>query len=190
MQNQGSSTKERISKAIKDLTGRKSFHKITINDIASECGMTRENFYYHFRDKYDILNWIFLKEVAEPIAPTGDFIMWMEELILCVSAGRGFYVRVLHDEGREVLKAVFYPVMEEKIRETVRISLEPPSAKSREKEDLVTSFFTDAFIDLLFRQVIEKEITDAGRFDDNFEFLICNFLPFVRNQKENKLVKG
>ena len=54
MLNQGSNTKERIAQALKTLTVKKSFHKITINDISGECGMTRENFYYHFRDKSEI----------------------------------------------------------------------------------------------------------------------------------------
>ena len=45
-------TKGKMAEAFKELVCKKSFQKITISDIAKESAMTRENFYYHFRDKY------------------------------------------------------------------------------------------------------------------------------------------
>ncbi len=44
-------TKGKMADAFKELVCKKSFQKITISDIAKESAMTRENFYYHFRDK-------------------------------------------------------------------------------------------------------------------------------------------
>ena len=57
-------TKGKMAEAFKELVCKKSFQKITISDIAKESAMTRENFYYHFRDKYDIMHWIFEQQVA------------------------------------------------------------------------------------------------------------------------------
>ena len=37
----------------------KSFAKISISDLCEECGLNRKSFYYHFKDKYDLVNWIF-----------------------------------------------------------------------------------------------------------------------------------
>lgn len=58
-------TKGKMAEAFKELVCKKSFQKITISDIAKESAMTRENFYYHFRDKYDIMHWIFEQQVAD-----------------------------------------------------------------------------------------------------------------------------
>lgn len=58
-------TKGKMAEAFKELVCKKSFQKITISDIAKESAMTRENFYYHFRDKYDIMHWIFEQEIVE-----------------------------------------------------------------------------------------------------------------------------
>ena len=60
-------TKGKMAEAFKELVCKKSFQKITISDIAKESAMTRENFYYHFRDKYDIMHWIFEQEIVEKL---------------------------------------------------------------------------------------------------------------------------
>ena len=52
-------TKGKMAEAFKELVCKKSFQKITISDIAKESAMTRENFYYHFRDIMDVLDWTF-----------------------------------------------------------------------------------------------------------------------------------
>ncbi|MBE6350716.1 MAG: TetR family transcriptional regulator, partial [Spirochaetaceae bacterium] len=52
-------TKQALANAFKELMFEKSFTRITINDICSKCSLNRKSFYYHFKDKYDLLNWIF-----------------------------------------------------------------------------------------------------------------------------------
>ena len=56
-------TKKTIAQALKELMGRHSFDKITVADITESCGLNRQTFYYHFNDKYSLLNWIFDQEV-------------------------------------------------------------------------------------------------------------------------------
>ncbi|MCL1952248.1 MAG: TetR/AcrR family transcriptional regulator C-terminal domain-containing protein [Oscillospiraceae bacterium] len=56
-------TKKAIAQALKELMGRRSFDKITVADITAGCGLNRQTFYYHFNDKYSLLNWIFDREV-------------------------------------------------------------------------------------------------------------------------------
>ena len=43
---------------MKELMKRKSLEKITVSDIVQNCGLNRQTFYYHFQDKYDLVNWI------------------------------------------------------------------------------------------------------------------------------------
>lgn len=42
------------------------FEKITIKDITDGAGVIRPTFYNHFQDKYELLEWIFYREVIEP----------------------------------------------------------------------------------------------------------------------------
>ena len=53
-----SKTKWKLAEALKKLMKEKSLHKITIQDIVEENGLTRQSFYYHFHDICEIIEWI------------------------------------------------------------------------------------------------------------------------------------
>ena len=52
-------TKRALAAALKELMAEMPFSKININDICEKCDMNRKSFYYHFQDKYALLNWIY-----------------------------------------------------------------------------------------------------------------------------------
>lgn len=56
-------TKRAIVAGMKELTKKKSFDKITVSDITEICGLNRQTFYYHFQDKFDLVNWIYYNEL-------------------------------------------------------------------------------------------------------------------------------
>lgn len=52
-------TKRALAAAFKSLMEEMPFSKITVAMICEKCDMNRKSFYYHFEDKYDLVNWIF-----------------------------------------------------------------------------------------------------------------------------------
>ena len=50
-------TKQALEASLKRLLLTKPVTKITINDIAEDCGISRGTFYYHFQDIYDLVEW-------------------------------------------------------------------------------------------------------------------------------------
>ena len=48
-------TKRALEQSLKNLLSKKPITKITINDIAEDCGINRMTFYYHFKDIYDLV---------------------------------------------------------------------------------------------------------------------------------------
>ena len=56
-------TKRAMAQSLKKFLRKKDLDKITINDITSDCGVNRQTFYYHFKDIYDLLEWIYKNEV-------------------------------------------------------------------------------------------------------------------------------
>ena len=59
-------TKQALANALKQLLQKKQITKITINDIAEACGISRMTFYYHFKDIYDLADWT-LQEVLHTV---------------------------------------------------------------------------------------------------------------------------
>ena len=52
-------TKKALAASLKKLSGRKSLDKITVIDLAEDCEINRQTFYYHFKDIFDLVEWIF-----------------------------------------------------------------------------------------------------------------------------------
>lgn len=74
-------TKKVIADGFKVLMTKKPFEKITISDITSQCGLNRQTFYYHFQDKYELLNWIFDNDAMMPLTDNLTFDNWSRKLL-------------------------------------------------------------------------------------------------------------
>ena len=96
---ESSITKRVISNGFKELMQKKPFEKITISDIANVCGINRQTFYYHFQDKYDLLNQIFYNEAIIPFVNDLTVDNWSKNLLnmlTVVSNNSKFYINALH----------------------------------------------------------------------------------------------
>lgn len=55
-------TKLALEESLKRLLLKKPLDKITINDLTTDCGISRMTFYYHFKDIYDLVEWSCLED--------------------------------------------------------------------------------------------------------------------------------
>ena len=71
-------TKRALEASLKKLLLRKPLNKITINDITEDCGVNRMTFYYHFKDIYDLVDWILVEDATEALEGHQDFETWSD----------------------------------------------------------------------------------------------------------------
>jgi len=74
-------TKKAIAQGMKELTKKKSFDKITVRDITESCGLNRQTFYYHFQDKYELVDWIYYNEAISIIINDLTYENWDEKVL-------------------------------------------------------------------------------------------------------------
>ena len=58
-------TKLWIADTMKKLLVKKPLEKIYVTDICREAEIERPTFYYHFKDKYDLMAWMFFQNAFE-----------------------------------------------------------------------------------------------------------------------------
>jgi AcrR family transcriptional regulator len=58
-------TKMLLSESLLEISRCKPVEKITVTDITRNCSLSRESFYYHFKDKYDLISWMFTSPYDE-----------------------------------------------------------------------------------------------------------------------------
>lgn len=61
--------KRHIGAVLKKLAEKNPLDQISIQDIAEAGRISRKTFYYHFKDKQDLVVWIFRTELAEALVP-------------------------------------------------------------------------------------------------------------------------
>ncbi len=96
-------TKQALAKSLKELMHEKPFEKITISDIAGRCGLNRLTFYYHFKDKFDLMNWIYYTETAQIMTQNlslDDWTATIRALCYYMQDNKSFYIKALSTTGQ------------------------------------------------------------------------------------------
>lgn len=60
-------TKREIAAAFEEIMQQKPIDKIRVTEVAQAAGVTKQTFYRHFTDKYELMEFCFRQMFAEPI---------------------------------------------------------------------------------------------------------------------------
>lgn len=96
-------TKKAIADGMKQLMQETPFDRITTADILQASSISRKTFYYHFRDKYDIVNWIFETEIVGNIMECTTLDSWHEasyRMCRYFKQNRVFYKNAVNTSGQ------------------------------------------------------------------------------------------
>lgn len=74
--------KYRLASSIKKLMEISSLERITVTNIVKEAGVSRQTFYRHFQDKYELVNWYFDVLARQCFEQMGVSLTLREGLIL------------------------------------------------------------------------------------------------------------
>ncbi len=136
-------TKCALAAALKELMQEIPFSKICVADICRKCDMHRKSFYYHFQDKYDLVNWIFDKDFSGLSSSESEDDLIDDMIAFCriLYEDRSFYCNALSVQGQnslvEHIRELVMPLIRIKLQEAL-----PPD------ED--ASFYYEFFLDALF----------------------------------------
>lgn len=155
-------TKRVLAETMKAMMTQRPFAKISVGDLCLACGMNRKSFYYHFRDKYDLVNWIFQTEflatIQEDLHRSAKAAL--ESLCRYFYANRVFYYHALSVQGQDSFQDYFREVLDPVIRS---YALELFDTQSEDAEFFV-NFFSDALIVAILRWLSNRNCMPPERF--------------------------
>jgi len=109
-------TKNALANGLKQITKKKSFDKITILDITETCGLNRQTFYYHFQDKYELVDWIYYNETISIIINDLTFETWSDRVLQMLTKMKSedyFYENTLKASFENGFREYLYRVTSE-----------------------------------------------------------------------------
>ncbi|SDC35226.1 transcriptional regulator, TetR family [Pelagirhabdus alkalitolerans] len=161
-------TKKIIANAFKRLMDKRSFDKISVSDIMKLADLRRQTFYYHFQDKFELLEWIYQSETKENITDFIHYERWdriIDLLFHYFYSNKAFYRNALSINDQNAFIDYLYQNISELYRHA--FIHEDPEAKKTDI-DILASFYAHGFVGLI-KEWIEQ---DCEEDPDRMAFLI------------------
>ena len=153
-----SRTKKAIANAFKELLKEMPYSKITVAEICHRSGLSRKSFYYHFMDKYDLVNWIF--DTERPPAFSEGQDRTDEERLAIMGRyfydNRDFYRQVLQYKGQNSLTDHLADLAADAFRKLIPEELRAELEKTKHP-DFLLYFFVDALLAMLERWITDPK---------------------------------
>ena len=120
-------TKRAITESFRALLAVKPLDKITVRDIVEDCGLTRNTFYYHYEDIYDLLSDVLESEIERALSVPAGGASWETMLLDMLSflidspqIGRHIFQSKCQDAMRVYLSKVISELSDRYIEQNVR----------------------------------------------------------------------
>lgn len=146
-------TKQALAASIKELMEREPLSKISVGDIASNCGVNRQTFYYHFKDKYELVNWIYYTETVKLMSSFSDRAHWTDGLgALCryMRDNKRFYINALSTPGQNSFQEYLLEFAHGLVRSLAE-ELLGESPIGEEDLEFIADFYAFAFVGLIMK---------------------------------------
>ena len=171
-------TKMAIEASLKNLLLKKPFDKITINDIAEDCGISRMTFYYHFKDIYDLVEWACEEDAKKILEGKDDYKTWTQgflNLFEEVLKNKPFILNVYRSVGREQVENYLYKIVYDLLLNVVEEKAQGMTVRDEDKE-FIADFYKYAFVGLMLDWVKNGMKEDPHKIVKKVEFLLSGSL--------------
>ena len=115
-------TKMALAESLKKQLMTKKLEKITINDLTADCGISRMAFYYHFKDIYDLVEWVCVEDMKKALQDKKTYDTWQEGMrqsFEAVLENKPTLLKVYRGIGRERLEGYLYKFTYDLVKDVV-----------------------------------------------------------------------
>lgn len=148
-------TKKALAASLKRLLKVKTLDKVTVTDIAEDCEVNRQTFYYHFQDIYDLIEWIYTNDADKALDGKKTYDTWQQgflQIFEYVQENKAFVINTYHSISREHLERFLYNETYHLIMDVV----EEQAAGMNVREDdkaFIADIYKFAFVGLMLEWV-------------------------------------
>lgn len=167
-------TKRALEESLKHLLLQKPLNKITINDIAEDCGINRMTFYYHFKDIYDLIEWSCLEDAQKALAGKKTYDTWQEgflHIFEAVKENKPFVMNVYRSVSREQIENYLFSLTYDLLLGVVNEQAEGMSVRDEDKA-FIANVYKYAFVGLMLEWIKGDMKEEPKRIIDRLTLVI------------------
>ena len=144
-------TKLALEESLKRLLLKKPLDKITINDLTTDCGISRMAFYYHFKDIYDLVEWSCIEDASRALQGKKTYDTWQEglqQIFEAVLENKPFILNVYRSVKREQVENYLYSLTYQLIEGVVEEQSENLMVTEEQKK-FIADFYKYSFVGVM-----------------------------------------
>lgn len=141
-------TKRALAEGLKTALRSREFDQITVADITECSEVSRNTFYYHFRDKQELVDWIFHTDLGPVLRDVRPGRTWDEallELFARLQRSRTFYAGILRNQGQDRFISCLFEDCSQMVRSLLA---RRPNELSLAEQEMAARFYAHAVIGL------------------------------------------
>ena len=153
-------TKRALEASLKKLLLEKPLNKITINDITEDCGVNRMTFYYHFKDIYDLVDWIMVEDAQQAMEGRKDIDDWDKaflDVLLKIQENKLLVLNVYRSISQEQVEQYLYKIVDPLLHEFADKETQDISIQDEDKQ-FVIDFFKYALVGMVLEAAKKANI--------------------------------
>ncbi len=167
-------TKRALEQSLKNLLLKKPLTKITVSDIADDCGINRMTFYYHFKDIYDLVEWSCLEDAKRALDEKKTYDTWQQGLLQifeAVQQNKPFILNVYHCVHREQVEKYLQPLVDELLIGVIEEKASGMTVRDEDKQ-FIAQAYGYMFIGLMLDWIKDNMREDPRQIVDRLNRLI------------------
>ncbi len=184
-------TKFALERSLKKLLANRPLDKITINDLTTDCGISRMSFYYHFKDIYDLVEWICVEDGKRALQGKKTYDTWQEgiyQIFEAVMENKAFILNVYRSVGRDKIESYLHKLTYQLVADVVEEKcgdIELP----QEDKAFIAEFYKYGFVGVMLDWIERGMKDDFGRIVDMMSVTLRGSISnsihnFLSNQAE------
>ena len=135
-------TKLALEASLKKLLLEKPLDKITIADLTNECGISRMAFYYHFKDIYELVEWVCVEDGKKALQDKKTYDTWQEglnQVFEAVLENKPFIMNVCRVVSRQKLESYLNKLTYQLIADVVEEKCTHEDVTEEEKQSFINT---------------------------------------------------
>lgn len=163
-----------MSAALKNLLKEKKLNKITVQDIADECGINRQTFYYHFQDIYDLVEWTCIEDTEKVLKENRTYDTWQEGFLSVFDLAKkdktfidNIYRSVSLEMFEQYLYRLVYPLLKNVVDEKAN-----GQTVREENKKYIADFYKYAFVGVLLEWIRNDMAESPGQIVDRVSRIV------------------
>ena len=182
-------TKRALEASLKNLLLQKPLNKITVGDIANDCGINRMTFYYHFKDIYDLIEWSCVEDATKALEGKKTYDTWQEGFLNIFNAvidNKPFIMNVYRSVSREQIEIYLYKLTYNLLIDVVNEKSVGMTVSDEDKK-FIADFYKYAFVGIMLNWIRNDMKEEPKQIVDRLSVLIHgNITRTLNNVRTDK----